>query len=182
MNSPAEQYDPSDPADKRALVAEQWHRWQTSIRTYLVAAVSNYHDAEDLLSQVAVAVARDYEKYDPDTPFIRWTLAIARNRVLHYRRTQANSRLVFSQDTLDALAGAMPQEPPAEAATKLALDRCIQRLPDRSRRALNLRYQQDLKPPEVASRLGMTTTAVTSLIHRVHKALAKCIKAQLENT
>lgn len=47
-------------SDRRALVAEHWHKWQTSIRAYLVAAVNNYHDAEDLLSQVAVAVARDY--------------------------------------------------------------------------------------------------------------------------
>ena len=170
---------PLDQSDQRALVAEQWHRWQGSIRAYLVAAVSNYHDAEDLLSQVAVAVARDFDQYDPQTPFIRWAVAIARNRVLNYRRTQATSKLVFSPETLDLLAGAMPEEPPAESATKLALDNCIDKLQERSQKALALRYEQDLKPGEIASRLGMTATAVTSLMHRVHKQLAKCVKQAL---
>lgn len=168
-----------DPSDRRALVAEQWHKWQTSIRAYLVAAVSDYHDAEDLLSQVAVAVARDFEKYDPATPFIRWAVAIARNRVLNYRRTKAMSRLVFSQDTLDVLAGAMPEEPPVETATKAALDDCIAKLQDRSQKALKLRYEQDLKPAQIAPRLNMSVTAVTSLMHRVHKQLAKCVKQAL---
>lgn len=168
-------------SDRRALVAEHWHKWQSSIRAYLFAAVHNYHDAEDLLSQVAVAVARDYEKYDPNTPFIRWAIAIARNRVLNYRRSKATSKLVFSQDTLDALAGAMPQEAPAETATKAALDDCIDKLQDRSRQALTLRYEDDLKPAEIAPRLNMTPTAVTSMMHRVHKALAKCVKQALSN-
>ncbi len=163
-------------------MAEHWHKWQTSIRAYLVAAVSDYHDAEDLLSQVAVAVARDFEKYDPETPFIRWAVAIARNRVLNYRRAKAMSKLVFSQGTLDVLAGAMPEEPPAETAAKAALDQCIEKLQDRSQQALKLRYQQDLKPAEIAPRLNMTATAVTTLMHRVHKALAKCVKQALAPT
>lgn len=165
-----------DQSDRRALVAEHWHKWQSSIRAYLVAAVSDYHDAEDLLSQVAVAVARDYEKYDPQTPFIRWAIAIARNRVLNYRRQKATSKLVFSQDTLDQLAGAMPEEAPAETATKAALDDCINKLQDRSQQALKLRYEQDLKPREIAPRLDMSVTAVTSMLYRVHKALGKCVK------
>jgi RNA polymerase sigma-70 factor (ECF subfamily) len=168
-----------DSSDRRALVAEQWHKWQTSIRAYLVAAVNNYHDAEDLLSQVAVAVARDYEKYDPQTPFIRWAIGIARNRVLNYRRSKAMSKLVFSEGTLDILAGAMPEDPPAEAATKSALNECIAKLQSRSQQALTLRYEQDLKPREIASQLGMTATAVTSMLHRVHQTLAKCVKDAL---
>ena len=168
-----------DQSDRRALVAEYWHKWQTSIRAYLVAAVSDYHDAEDLLSQVAVAVARDYEKYDPETPFIRWAIAIARNRVLNYRRSKATNKLVFSQDTLDLMESAMPEEPPAEAAMKAALDDCINKLQDRSQKALKLRYEQDLKPSEIGSQLNMTATAVTTLMHRVHKALAKCVKQAL---
>ena len=165
-----------DASERRALVAEHWHKWQGSIRTYLVASVSDYHDAEDLLSQVAVAVAQDFEKYDPQTPFLRWALGIARNRVLNYRRKQATSKLVFSQDTLDLLERVIPEEPPAEAATRAALDDCIAKLQTRSRQALKLRYEQELRPVESGAPLNMTPTAVTTLMYRVHKALAKCVK------
>ena len=168
-----------DSSDRRAVVAQEWQRWQISIRAYLVAAVHNHHDAEDLLSQVAVAVAQDFEKYDPQTPFIRWALAIARHRVLNYRRKQATSKLVFSADTLELLESAMPEEPPAESATRAALDDYLDKLQDRSRQALTLRYEQDLKTAEIASRLNMTPTAVTTLMHRLHQSLAKCVKKAL---
>lgn len=163
-------------------MAEQWHKSQASIRAYLFAAVSDYHDAEDLLQQVAVAVARDFDKYDPTTPFLRWAVVIARNRVLNYRRSKATNRLMFSQDTLDTLASAMPDEPPAETPVRAALEKCIKKLQPRSQKALNLRYQQDLKPREIAARLDMKANALTTLLHRVHKTLAQCVKSETATT
>lgn len=75
----------------------------------------------------------------------------------------------------------MPEEPPAETAKKAALQQCIAKLQERSRQALTLRYEYDLKPAEIGSRLEMTASAVTTLMHRVHKSLAKCIEQTLAN-
>ncbi|MBX2851008.1 MAG: hypothetical protein KTR15_04585, partial [Phycisphaeraceae bacterium] len=117
--------DPQEQSEQRALMTELWYTHQPAISAYLYAAVPNFHDAEDLTQQVAVAVARDFDKYDPDTPFLRWAIVIARNRVLNHRRSFAMSKIVFSQDTLDALAKAAPDQKPITTAYKTALDNCL---------------------------------------------------------
>lgn len=170
---------PREQSDERALLAELWHTHQPAISAYLYAAVPNFHDAEDLTQQVAIAVARDFDKYDPDTPFLRWALAIARNRVLNHRRTHAMSKVVFSQQTLDALAQAVPEQQAVTPAYKSALDRCLDELQSKARRALTLRYEEDLRTREIASRLEMTANAVSVLLHRTRAALAECMQNRL---
>lgn len=166
-----------DQSDDRARMAELWHQWQPTISAYLLAAVPNYHDAEDLLQQVAVAVARDFDKYDPATPFGRWAIAIARHRVLNFRRSKAMSKVVFSQETMDALAEAVPDKPPVTSDFKTALDRCLGRLQERARAALSLRYEQDLRAQQIATKLDMSANAVSVLLHRSRKALEQCMRS-----
>lgn len=162
-------------------MTELWYAHQPAISAYLYAAVPNFHDAEDLTQQVAVAVARDFDKYDPDTPFLRWAIVIARNRVLNHRRSFAMSKIIFSQDTLDALADAAPDQKPITTTYKAALDNCLDQLQNKSREALSLRYEEDLRTKEIATRLGMTANAVSVLLHRTRTALAECMKKKLES-
>ena len=160
-------------------MTELWYAHQPAISAYLYAAVPNFHDAEDLTQQVAVAVARDFDKYDPQTPFLRWAIVIARNRVLNHRRTFAMSKIIFSQETLDALADAAPDQKPITTAYRAALDSCLDLLQSKSREALALRYEEDLRTNEIATRLNMTTNAVSVLLHRTRTTLAECMKKKL---
>lgn len=169
-----------DQSEKRALLAELWHTHQPAISAYLYAAVPHFHDAEDLTQQVAIAVARDFDKYDPETPFLRWAVAIARHRVLNHRRSHAMSKVVFSQETLEALAEAAPQQQPATPAYRWALDNCLGQLQSKARAALNLRYEDDLRAKDIAPLLNMTANAVSVLLHRTRAALAQCIKKKIE--
>ncbi|MBX2852375.1 MAG: sigma-70 family RNA polymerase sigma factor [Phycisphaeraceae bacterium] len=162
-------------------MTELWYAHQPAISAYLYAAVPNFHDAEDLTQQVAVAVARDFDKYDPDTPFLRWAIVIARNRVLNHRRSFAMSKIVFSQDTLDALADAAPDQQPITTAYKAALDNCLDQIQNKSRQALKLRYEEDLRTKEIATRLSMTANAVSVLLHRTRAALAECMKKKIDS-
>lgn len=177
MADPARQSD----AAARARLAELWHAAQPSVSAYLFAAVPNHHDAEDLLGQVAVAVAHDFDKYDPSQPFVRWAIGIARHRVLNYRRTYAMSKIVFSQETIDALANAVPVEPARQSEFKTALQACIDKLQSQARKAITLRYEEDLKPRKIANELDMTPNAVSILLHRTRKALADCVQQSMED-
>lgn len=171
--------NPSD-ADARAKLAEHWHACQPTVSAYLFASVPNHHDAEDLLGQVAVAVARDFDQYDPTQPFVRWAIGIARHRVLNYRRKYAMSKIVFSQETIDTLADAVPVEPARQSEFKAALSQCMERLQAQARKAVTLRYEDDLKPKDIAAELDMTPNAVSILLHRTRKALAKCVQNNVE--
>lgn len=163
-------------SESRARLAELWHASQPSVSAYLFAAVPNHHDAEDLLGQVAVAVARDFDKYDESLPFIRWAIGIARHRVLNHRRKYAMSKVVFSQETIDALAQAVPTEPMRQSDFKASLKSCIDKLQDQARKAITLRYEHDTKPKEIATELDMTPNAVSILLHRTRKVLSACVE------
>ncbi|MEO0476744.1 MAG: sigma-70 family RNA polymerase sigma factor [Planctomycetota bacterium] len=167
-------------SDARARLAELWHASQPSVSAYLFAAVPNHHDAEDLLGQVAVAVARDFDKYDETQPFVRWAIGIARNRVLNHRRKFAMSKVVFSQETIEALANAVPVKPAKQSEFKAALKACIDKLQNQARKAITLRYEDERKPKSIAAELDMTPNAVSILLHRTRKSLADCVQDSME--
>ncbi|MGB0767950.1 MAG: sigma factor, partial [Phycisphaeraceae bacterium] len=123
----------SNESDARARLAELWHASQPTVSAYLFASVPNHHDAEDLLGQVAVAVARDFDQYDDAQPFVRWAIGIARHRVLNHRRQYAMNKVVFSQETIEALANAVPVEPARQSDFKAALKACIEQLQNQAR-------------------------------------------------
>ncbi|MBX2852379.1 MAG: sigma-70 family RNA polymerase sigma factor [Phycisphaeraceae bacterium] len=170
---------PND-SDARARLAELWHNSQPSVSAYLFASVPNHHDAEDLLGQVAVAVARDFDQYDESQPFVRWAVGIARHRVLNYRRKYAMSKIVFSQETVEALANAVPVEPIRQSDFKAALKLCMGKLQTHARKAVTLRYENDLRPRHIANEMDMTPNAVSILLHRSRKALADCVQDSME--
>lgn len=168
-------------SDARARLAELWHTSQPSVSAYLFAAVPNHHDAEDLLGQVAVAVARDFDTYDETKPFVRWAIGIARHRVLNYRRKYAMSKVVFSQETIDALANAVPVEPVRQSDFKTALKSCLDKLQNQARKVITLRYEDDIKPKQIATELEMTPNAVSILLHRTRKTLSVCVQKKIES-
>lgn len=167
-------------SESRAHLAQLWHTNQASVSAYLFAAVPNHHDAEDLLGQVAVAVARDFDRYDESQPFVRWAIGIARHRVLNHRRKYAMSKVVFSQETIAALADAMPAEPVRQSDFKAALKACMDKLQTQARKVISLRYVDELKPRHIAERLDMTPNAVSILLHRTRKTLAQCVEQSME--
>ena len=172
---------PTNESDARARLAELWHASQPTVSAYLFAAVPNHHDAEDLLGQVAVAVARDFDQYDASQPFVRWAIGIARNRVLNYRRSYAMSKVVFSQETIEALANAVRVEPTRQSDFKAALKACLDKLQNQARKAITLRYEDDIKPKHIAAELDMTPNAVSILLHRTRKTLADCVQDAMES-
>ena len=91
-------------ANERAQLTADWERARTAVFAQLLAGIGSFHDAEDVLQEVAVSVAKNYGSYDRARPFVAWALGIARNHMLMYFRRYHRNRLVFS-DQLIATIG-----------------------------------------------------------------------------
>src|SRR5438128_1215121 len=111
--SEASQSDAFIPSDSHSL-ASLWERARPAVFAYLTASVYDFHRAEDLLQEVAVAIASQFHSYDRSRPFLAWAMGIARNRTLLYFREQARDRRHFSEQTLRVLDAAAQQLDPAE--------------------------------------------------------------------
>ena len=135
--------------------------------------------AEELLQETAAQVFENIDRFDDSRPFLPWSLGIARNVVLKYRRRIARDRHVFSQGLLDHFAQVVQEMSERQDALVRSLSTCRKRLTPRSQEICRLRYEQNLLPQEIASRLGSTPSAVATVLHRMHEQLRNCIEQYL---
>jgi len=148
------------------------------VRPRLKSAFSRYRipaqDTEDILQQALMALIyhRD-EIRDPEA----WLLGTVRNKCLLYWR-ERRRRLYESVDAvvLEAIAGAVG---PAQESAHLNHDlaQALQRLPERCRSLLWMRYRQGYDPPELAERLGYSQASISKVTSRCLAALTRHLLA-----
>ena len=128
-------------------------------------------EAEDVTSEVFERALRYRSSYDQSRGRpLPWLLGIARRCV--------DDALIRHRSTSDAGAAEQPSAVnlEEEAVRRLAVAGAVQKLDDRSRELVALRYGADLTAREIGEVLGMKTNAVEVALHRT---LAR-IRADLE--
>lgn len=168
-----------DENQKREEFTQCWLHAEPAVSAYVFAAVSGFHDAEDVVQRIAGELARRFEEYDVDRPFVGWALWIAKSRVIDFYRTQDRTRIVFSDELLGRLADTIAKQAGGRSRRREALDACLDELPVKSRRLLDLRYVDELSAKETARAVGSTSGSVRVLLSRVRTVLASCIERRL---
>lgn len=156
-----------------------WLEAEPSISAYVFASISGFHDAEDTVQRIAQELARRFDEYDSGRPFVGWALWIAKSRVIDYYRAQGRSRVVFSDELLSQLADTIVNQADGRSQRREALEACLDKLPPRSRRLLDLQYVEERTAAEIAQETGSTSGSVRVLLSRVRTALASCIERRL---
>jgi len=165
-----------------SLLAREWAKSQQSIAAYIASLVSNFTEAEELLQETAMQVFQNADRYDSQRPFLPWALGIARNVVRHYRRQQSSRRKLFEDVVIEELAKEFEELAGHREDLCRSLVSCQKELPDHHQYLCSLRYEQDLSPQEIASRLNVTSGQVRMSLQRIREQLGKCVerKARLE--
>lgn len=159
----------------------KWVTAQPVVTSFIYGLVRNRHDAEDLLQDVAGEAFSNFSRYDPERSFVAWATTIARHRVTdHFRRSNTRCEL-FDESTLSALAEAHERMAPTEGDRRLALDRCMKTLGERSRRVIVMRYNESIGVGEIADRMQTSTATVSTMLYKARKALAECIRRKVES-
>ncbi|MEO0476423.1 MAG: sigma-70 family RNA polymerase sigma factor [Planctomycetota bacterium] len=149
------------------------------ISGYVYMRVRNFHDAEDVIQEIARSAAGSFDQYDTAQPFGPWLITIANRRVVDYFRKQGRSPLALTDEAMQDIANAHLELSGSKDFRFDALQACLSTLSDRHRHAIDLRYSQSMSPEQIAQRVGASPTAVNALIYRVRKALANCINDRL---
>lgn len=137
--------------------------------------------ADDLTQQTLLAAWMSDRQPDADAEWTPWLFGIARNMLLRWRREQArHGRRVApapeserhlmaaaTDDVVDAIAD--------RADIMEILDGALSRIPAASRRALLLRYVEDLPQREVAGRLGINEKTLEGKLHRGKRAMNRIL-------
>lgn len=153
----------------------------TMLNAYVRSIVRDVDLAEDTFSDVAIAIARSWDSYDPSRPFGPWARGIARRVALEKLSKRPGRPVLLDDDALEALGAEIetlgaeaPDEPRLEA-----LNRCTEKLPEGSRRLVRLRYFENRSYREIARTVQWSIDALYVAFSRIHKALSDCVQKRV---
>jgi len=153
-----------DPKDKIKL--EQLYLMYKDYMLHIADSIlHNKQDAEDAVHEAFLSIAKNITKFsDPAGPKTRSCIVIITERKAvdiyreHKRRTEAWTEI------------SNINRRPLESREDSLMD-CIDRLPDRDRAAILLRYSHGYRIDEIAKILGISYAAAAKLVERAKKKL-----------
>ena len=174
---------PHDPLHDRfaVLVAEHQGWLRAYVRTLGVAAGA----VDDVAQEVFLVAYRRFADYDPARPFAAWLKGIAKLLAANERRRDQRRGRLLDPALADALAAVdeaadgQPDGADDIAMAVSGLRACLERLPQRSRELLRLRYEEDLDAAALGERLGREPNAVRQALFRVRELLRRCVEGRL---
>ena len=155
-----------------AALDDLYRRHVGDVYRYTYAVLGNHADAEDVTQTTFVNALRALERGEQPREPSHWLLAIAHNLV-RQRWRQAAAR-----PTMVELVQDVPDDEPGDDDVQLdELVRALQRIPTSQREALVMRELEGRSYKEIAELLGLTTSALETLLFRARRSLAE----ELEN-
>ena len=126
------------------------------VSRYVHARVSNFHDAQDVISGIFLKIEAAMPRFDSAKASLSsWIYAITRNAVMDYYRR------LHPCGNIDEMPGLQDGgEPPEDVVSRhdmlRALNGALAVLSDRERDVIVMRYYLGMSPAEIAQRMGIS--------------------------
>lgn len=146
---------------------------------YILALLPHRSDADEVLQETSTFLWRNFSQFRPGTDFASWACRAAYFKVLEFRQRQRRDRLIFSDETVSLLADEAQALGDVLDLRQRALADCLERLGDRDRELVRLRYAPQATVASVAAEVRRSVDAVYKALNRIHGALLECIQRRL---
>jgi RNA polymerase sigma-70 factor, ECF subfamily len=161
-------------------------RHQHAVIGTVAKMLGNASESEDIAQQVFLRIWRNAKRYRPDAKFTTYLFTITRNLVFNESRRKSRKKEVSSderEENSQQVTAANPdRQPDAEllqAELQSAVDAAIAALPEAQRMAVVLRRYEQLSYEEIANVLGLSVSAIKSLLFRARSALREALSGYL---
>jgi RNA polymerase sigma-70 factor, ECF subfamily len=157
-------------------------RHKRGILNFVYAMVRSPEEADDISQETFLRAYAHLKTFNPQlAKFSTWLYQIARNTArtqLVRERRRPPTEDLYEDETLeqklpDQRAGTTPEARLLQGDDERELRTALQRIPEKMRAALVLRYFQHLEYQEIADTMRVTLGNVKTLIHRGKAALAR---------
>ncbi len=160
-----------------------YRKYVGQVYSFALYELRDHHAAEDVTEHVFLralaGLPRFEERGDGERSTFRvWLFQIARRAISNERR-RSRRRLEAPLEVAEALSAADdPATLAAQREIALRAWDAVQRLPAERRRAVVLRFVEEMTTREIAAELGKSEGAVRVLIHRAIRSVAADVGGQ----
>lgn len=146
---------------------EVYSRYIKPVYVFILRRVRNHHDAEDLTSQVFTQVLNHLDQKNPENPQLEaYLFTSARNATANHARGRNFVATLAIEEVTDQAGEEQTDQRVEEKDDLERLLQAIERLPEEQRKALTMRFFDELSHAEIAEALGRTETSARVLLHR----------------
>ncbi|MFT8363110.1 MAG: RNA polymerase sigma factor SigW [Sporolactobacillus sp.] len=162
--------------------AEMVDDYKNKVYIICFRMVGDRQEAEDLTQETFLRAFRFIGQFDSTRKFSTWLFRIATNLSIDaLRRKKPGVSLDAELPGTEGLAlesvlpdkQATPDEQMVQSELEAAVQKEIQRLPEKYRTAIILKYMEDLSLKEISEIMGIPVATVKTRIHRGREMLRK---------
>jgi RNA polymerase sigma-70 factor (ECF subfamily) len=154
--------------------------------SFIARFTGDRDSAEDIAQEVFLRVFKAAKVYKPHAKFRTWLFTIATNLCLNEIRDNKNSPKIVDLPDLHeegypivAPEAFSPQKATENAELNTAVRKAIRNLPENQRIAILLRQYNEFSYGEISKIMGISLSAVESLIQRARQSLKKSLSPYL---
>lgn len=166
------------PVDEQQLV-QTLLREQPRLMAYIRSMVISRDIAEEVFQEVSLAACDSRESIESAGSLPAWLRVVARNKsVAAIRRQKASRTIVLDSATLDLLESDWDRLDYNSAFCSRSdqLERCLNQLPEKSRRLIDLKYRDNLSGAQIATQTSRSINSIYMALVRIREALGRCIR------
>ena len=177
-----ERTESDDRYQQMGRLASLWMHSQPVVGSFIRGMVADLHEVDDVVQRVAETCARKFNEFDSagdSQSFRAWALSIARFEVLRFYQRQKRVAQAFSPEVMEVVIAEFERCDDRPDERLDALRTCLDRVTDRNRQLIEMKYFRELTTERIADRLGLTSSGVRVALSRTRQFLAGCIQEQL---
>jgi len=157
---------------KRHALEQLLYRYQRKIYSQIVAQVSDFSEAYDLLQEVCLKVYRFIKNFNQRSSFSVWLYRITQNTIKNYYRWRATQLECQSYDFFEQVdETSNPEANLIGYELSESINKAVDHLPREMQRCLYLYLITGLDYDEIAQRLNCPPGTVRSRIHRMRSMI-----------
>ncbi|MGE3803506.1 MAG: RNA polymerase sigma factor [Gemmataceae bacterium] len=147
---------------------------------FIYGMVRDLGVAEDIFQEVWIRLAEAAGQGERIANPAAWCRGVAKNLILHHWRERRVAKVLADSDLLDLVEQALNEHADDWSDRRQSLLECMNRLPDKARELLHLKYTEGLSFLQMAARLGKSVDGLKMALSRVRRALAECVEKKLQ--
>jgi RNA polymerase sigma-70 factor, ECF subfamily len=146
---------------------------------YLMSLLGRRHDAEDVLQKASVTMWQKFDTFTLGTDFLAWASTVCFYEAKNFQRLSARAPLCFDDRLLAVLATERLADLGHREERLAALDRCLEKLPEKDRRLLQAAYIDQQGIARLAEQLGRAPQTLYNRLNILRRSLADCVQRRL---